>query len=196
MPDATMSRILVDKSFITLDADSDKRAVIHSLTSALAQARKIKSADIDSVVEGAMNRESIGSTGIGHGIAIPHCRTDAVKIFAVPMAIALMVLILIALMLESSVYSVFLLLTPTAMKQEHLELMKASLAKFAKTDFVIFYGKLRMEKSSAHCLKNLKRKHMGDQEQQQNQRKHSKKQHRLASRCQTARKQRLKRDHQ
>ena len=51
-----MSRVLVDKSFTTLDASSDKRAVIEQLARSLAQSRRIKKSDIDVVVDGAMAR--------------------------------------------------------------------------------------------------------------------------------------------
>lgn len=35
--------------------------------------------DSDAVLEGLEQREALGSTGFGRGVAIPHCRSDAVK---------------------------------------------------------------------------------------------------------------------
>ena len=35
--------------------------------------------DTDEVLEGLELRETLGSTGFGHGVAIPHCRSSSVK---------------------------------------------------------------------------------------------------------------------
>lgn len=35
--------------------------------------------DAEMVIEGLEQRETLGSTGFGRGVAIPHCRSDAVK---------------------------------------------------------------------------------------------------------------------
>ena len=35
--------------------------------------------DTDEILEGLELREALGSTGFGHGVAIPHCRSSAVK---------------------------------------------------------------------------------------------------------------------
>lgn len=35
--------------------------------------------DTDEILEGLELRETLGSTGFGHGVAIPHCRSSAVK---------------------------------------------------------------------------------------------------------------------
>jgi len=62
MPLLTAEHILPDSK-----ADS-KRAVITELANVLT------SIDPDSVMEVVMAREHLGSTGIGHGVAIPHGR--------------------------------------------------------------------------------------------------------------------------
>ena len=79
MSETRMSGVLVEKAFTELNENTDKRTVISALAQSLADSGQIKSDDIEEIVEGAMAREAIGSTGIGHGIAIPHCRTPLVK---------------------------------------------------------------------------------------------------------------------
>ncbi len=54
-----------------LPGGSKKRALEH-LAQAIAQ--DIPSLDADELFRSLIARERLGSTGIGHGIAIPHCR--------------------------------------------------------------------------------------------------------------------------
>jgi mannitol/fructose-specific phosphotransferase system IIA component (Ntr-type) len=46
--------------------------VLSELVSSLA----LSSANSDSLVKVLQRRESMGSTGVGHGVAVPHCRTS------------------------------------------------------------------------------------------------------------------------
>lgn len=55
---------------------SDKTGVIRELVGILADAGKIS--DTEAVVSGVMERESLGSTGLEKGIAVPHAKTTAV----------------------------------------------------------------------------------------------------------------------
>ena len=49
-----------------------KKRVIGIMSSLIAE--QIEGVDEDDVFEALMNREQLGTTGIGNGIAIPHCR--------------------------------------------------------------------------------------------------------------------------
>src|SRR5690242_7855094 len=65
----------LDPGAVVVDiAATSKRAVLEELTDYLAKSGKIK--DAKAVVEILMEREKLGSTGIGQGIAIPHAKTD------------------------------------------------------------------------------------------------------------------------
>lgn len=62
---------------ITIDLKAqDKKAAITELAELLAKAKKIKKTP--EVIETVLEREKLGSTGIGQGVAIPHGKTDAV----------------------------------------------------------------------------------------------------------------------
>ena len=56
---------------------NNKEGVIRELVDLLAKAEGIKNKE--SLIKALMNREALGSTGIGQGVGIPHGKTDAVK---------------------------------------------------------------------------------------------------------------------
>lgn len=132
-----MSEVVVDKSFVELPEGSDKREVITLLAQALAAAGKIEEDKVADAVEGALAREAIGSTGIGHGIAIPHCRSDLVSSIVCAYGHASPGVDFDSLDGEP-VHSVFFLLTPPAEKENHLALMKNFASQIRKEHFCDF----------------------------------------------------------
>ena len=58
---------------VNVAAQSKKRA-LESISTEIANT--IPGTDPTELFERIMSRERLGSTGIGHGIAIPHCRTE------------------------------------------------------------------------------------------------------------------------
>lgn len=53
---------------------SSKKRILQSLANLFAE--QIEGLDQDKLFQSLLNRERLGSTGIGEGIAIPHCRFD------------------------------------------------------------------------------------------------------------------------
>lgn len=56
-----------------------KEDVIRELVDALANASDIDKRNQNSLIESLMSRESLGSTAIGQGVAIPHTKCDCVQ---------------------------------------------------------------------------------------------------------------------
>ncbi len=56
----------------------DRDGVIKELLDVLVKAGKIKAEDEPKILEELINREELGSTAIGNGIAIPHAKSDRV----------------------------------------------------------------------------------------------------------------------
>ena len=56
---------------------TDKGEILKELVDVLAEVKDI--GDRKAIVKALLERESLGSTGIGQGIAIPHGKTDRVK---------------------------------------------------------------------------------------------------------------------
>jgi len=59
----------------------DKEQAIRKIADKLNDGRMI--VDKESFIKDVLERESLGSTGIGHSVAIPHARTAAVKKFVI-----------------------------------------------------------------------------------------------------------------
>jgi PTS system fructose-specific IIA component/PTS system nitrogen regulatory IIA component len=60
-----------------LKAD-DKEGAIREMALALQEAGKIPADQYESIVKAILNREELGSTGIGRGVAVPHTKHPSV----------------------------------------------------------------------------------------------------------------------
>jgi len=65
-----IAEILQEQCVVADIRGKTKREIITELVEALAKARLVK--DIEPVVNVVMDREKLGSTGIGNGVAVPH----------------------------------------------------------------------------------------------------------------------------
>ncbi len=68
---------LNEKAVIANMKATNKEAAIRELVEVLAKAEGIRGKD--ELIQVLMNRETLGSTGIGQGVGIPHGKTNAVK---------------------------------------------------------------------------------------------------------------------
>lgn len=60
---------------------TEKNSAIREIATCLFDSGQVD--DLEKLVTDICERETLGSTGIGHGIAIPHARTGAVKKFVI-----------------------------------------------------------------------------------------------------------------
>ena len=71
-----MKNFLIRDALIPSLAATTKEGAIRELVVALQTTGYFKPQAVDNVVNEIMRRESLGSTGIGRGVAIPHSRFD------------------------------------------------------------------------------------------------------------------------
>ena len=145
-----MSHVLVPKAFTLLPSDADKRRVIQALAETLVTCKQLEPKQIATVSDEAMKRELVGSTGIGHGIAIPHCRSDLSSEIICSYGHCADGLDFDSLDGEP-VHSVFLLITPPHLKEQHLQLMKSFASQIRKEHFCDFLQQV----ASAQALHDL-----------------------------------------
>jgi PTS system fructose-specific IIA component/PTS system nitrogen regulatory IIA component len=147
-----MSEVILPNQCVILKGDGEKAVVIREMVNGLVADGKVKKKDVDALVAGALDREAIGSTGIGHGIAIPHCRTELIKQLTCIYGRSDEGVDFDSLDGEP-VYSVFLLLTPIDQKERHLALMKNFASQIRKEHFCEF---LRQNSTIAGLIALLK----------------------------------------
>ena len=58
---------------------ADKKGAIEELVDLLIEAKKIDEKDRGKLIKSLLNRESLGSTGIGQGIGIPHGKLEEAR---------------------------------------------------------------------------------------------------------------------
>lgn len=78
---------LLTSDAITLSTATDSTAVLEELATALSQSLSSDAVSKETILTGLQEREKIGSTGFGNGIAIPHCKLPALSKFAMAVAV-------------------------------------------------------------------------------------------------------------
>ena len=129
---------------------TDKKGVISELVDLLVKAGVIK--DRDTVVKVLMERESLGSTGIGQGIGIPHGKCDCVKELVAAFGISQKGVNFDALDGEP-VYIFILLLAPTESAGPHLKAL-ARISRLLKDRY--FREMLKSAKDEKAIIKIIK----------------------------------------
>jgi PTS system nitrogen regulatory IIA component len=121
---------LLDKKAIIADLGaSDKKGAIDELSVAVSTTTSASAKDIAMVL---MEREQLGSTGIGGGIAIPHGKLDAVKSIRIGFGLSRKGVEYDSLD-DKPVHLFFLLLTPENSAGGHLKVL-AQISKMLKMD--------------------------------------------------------------
>lgn len=114
-----LSEFLFPEAFVPQLQSEDAEGVVRELVEALVRARKIPRNRIGAVVEAILQRERLGSTGIGRGIAVPHAKHRCVKRVVGTVGLSARGVDFAALDGEP-VYVFFLLLSPPQSAQEHV----------------------------------------------------------------------------
>ncbi|RLC02658.1 MAG: PTS sugar transporter subunit IIA [Deltaproteobacteria bacterium] len=122
-----ISQLLDKGSIIANLAASDKKGVIDELAQAISENTKIPAKELATVL---LEREHLGSTGIGGGIAIPHGKLDAVKSIIVGFGLSRKGVEYDSLD-NKPVHIFFLLLTPENSTGGHLKVL-AQISKLLK----------------------------------------------------------------
>ena len=73
-----MAHFIVRDAILPTMAATTRDGAIREMVESLHAAGQLPNTDIDDVVRAILRREQLGTTGIGHNIAIPHSRHPAV----------------------------------------------------------------------------------------------------------------------
>lgn len=126
------------------ERDEVIREIVNTLVSNQVLVPELKREVIDAVLE----RERRGSTGFGKGVAVPHVKHSQILKMSAAIAISENGIEFNALD-KQPVYSVFLLLSPAARPEEHLQAMEVIFKNLSHDKFRRF---LRQASSEADVL--------------------------------------------
>ena len=139
------------ESAIAVDLKSqNKKELLKEMAQILTDAHKIK--QTSKVLDALVEREELGSTGIGQGIAIPHGKSDHIDTVITALGISKKGIDFEALDGEP-VYLFFMLVAPTNSSGLHLKIL-AKVSRLLKDKF--FRQSLREAKSAAEVVSRIK----------------------------------------
>jgi mannitol/fructose-specific phosphotransferase system IIA component (Ntr-type) len=132
-----LSNVIPECNIVASLAATTKEAAIKELVTALAEAGALPKAKVKDLTAAALERERLGSTGIGRGIAVPHVKAAYLKepVGALGRSEAG---IDFASLDGSMTHSVFLFVSPTEPPEKHVGLMSRFVGLIRKADFVNF----------------------------------------------------------
>ena len=103
---------------------SDKDQALRQIAELARKSPALQNADPEEVFQALLEREKLGSTGFGSGIAIPHCRLESVSDFVVGMA-SVPAGIDFGALDGQPVKLIFFIIAPQAEPNAHIRLLSA-----------------------------------------------------------------------
>ena len=142
----------LSKEAISVDLRAtDKRGIISELVDLLISAKKVDERDRSKLIHSLLERESLGSTGVGHGIGIPHGKLEGVRELVAAFGISQKGVDFQSLDGEA-VYLFFLLVAPHDSAGPHLKAL-ARISRLLKDKF--FRNHLRKAPSPEEVLETI-----------------------------------------
>ena len=140
----------LNKKAVVADLKSkEKKDIIEELVNALIEGGSLKKAQKQAAIKALINREELGSTGIGQGIGVPHAKLPDLKELVGAFGLAREGVDFQALDGES-VYIFFLILAPEESAGPHLKAL-ARLSRLLKDKF--FRDMLKNSKDAKEIVK-------------------------------------------
>ena len=125
---------ILSKEVIAVNLEkTDKQGAVEELVDLLIKAGKVSKKDRGKIIQTIMEREELGSTGIGQGVAIPHGKCDYVDSLVAVLGISKKGVEFDSLDGEP-VYILFLLLATTSSAGPHLKAL-AKVSRLLKDKF-------------------------------------------------------------
>lgn len=129
-----LTEIVVSEAILPDLSASSRDDAIGEIVDALVAAGALSPELKDEFVKAIIKREKRGSTGFGHGVAVPHVKHTAISKMAVAVGISRSGIDFNALD-KQPVYSIFLLLSPEDKPEDHLDAMEAIFGNLSQDTF-------------------------------------------------------------
>jgi PTS system fructose-specific IIA component/PTS system nitrogen regulatory IIA component len=129
-----------------------KEDAIRVMVGSLKSSGSIKGSDEESIVAAILKREELGSTGIGHGVAVPHTKHPSVDSLIATVALAKEGVDFASLDGES-VFILFLLVSPPDRPGDHLRGLENISRHLRSQSFCNFLRQARSREDVMELLK-------------------------------------------
>lgn len=126
--------IVVEKAIVPNLAATKREDAVRELLDALVESGKVSADMRDAFASAIIAREKKGSTGLNHGVAIPHTKSSAIKAPIAAIGVSRTGVDFNALD-KQPVYSIFLLLSPEDRPELHLDAIQAIFSHLSKDTF-------------------------------------------------------------
>lgn len=131
-------------------APGERDDVIRGVVERLSTSGAFEEDAVLTVFRGILKRERVGSTGLGRGIAIPHCRTSAVEQPVVAFA-KLVEPIDYGATDGAPVHSLFMVISPLEARDEHVGIL-SWIARMARSEYYTNLLRTTRDADSLHEL--------------------------------------------
>ena len=129
-----LTKLVEDGAVVASLNASERGPVIRELLEGLAASGRIDDSAVDPLHNAVMKRERKGSTGFGHGVAVPHAKTDKVSQICIAVGLSTDGVEFNALD-RQPVYAFFLLLSPQGEPELHLDAMETVFGRLSDEGF-------------------------------------------------------------
>lgn len=127
-----LEAILTPARTLCCAASSSKKRILEDVSQFIGE--DVRSLDPNELFASLINRERLGSTGLGQGIAIPHCRLRGCSSI-IGSLVTLETPIDFEAMDEQPVDILFILIVPEEANQEHLDTLAGLAQRFSKPEY-------------------------------------------------------------
>ncbi|MBL0871647.1 MAG: PTS sugar transporter subunit IIA [Phycisphaerales bacterium] len=129
-----LSELIANGAIVTQLKSQDRTGAVHELIDALVASGAAAAEHRDELITRVLDRERLGSTGFGRGVAVPHVKHKSVKKMGAAIGLSTAGIEFNSLD-KQPVYSVFLLLSPEDRPDEHLLAMEVIFKNLSKDTF-------------------------------------------------------------
>ncbi|MBN2406425.1 MAG: PTS sugar transporter subunit IIA [Elusimicrobia bacterium] len=134
-------------------SETNKDGHLKEMVNILSSAGKVPASKVNQITSKLVERENMGSTGIGEGVAIPHVKTEHVGSIVGALGISEQGIEFDSLD-GAPVYISFLLLTPVEARNEHLKAL-SEISLFLKDKY--YRDELKAMKNEKQAYKLIKK---------------------------------------
>ncbi len=129
-----LRNIVVEGAVITSLKGAKRNEVLSELIDAMVEAGAVPEEHRDAFYDGVVRRENRGSTGFGHGVAVPHVKTPEVDSLRIAIGISDSGIDFKALDKEP-VHAIFLLVSPEENPEQHIDAMEVIFSHLSRDQF-------------------------------------------------------------